>query len=141
MYYFFLLYIHIYNIQGPKSIQKAYDNLSIFAVFLNQAYLDEVAVEDVLDESLHEEIERIEENQIYWLLCKLQIAMEAHPDSSIDPTVTDSVMHSKYKAISDRSARHIRDYVILREFSDLLYYLHLEFKLLRGNALKALEYL
>ena len=103
--------------------KRAYQWVAIAAVFLEQVRLDENRYEERDYVSF---IESIEDRGLYRLLCFLQLDLLSN-GSSLDSKLTKEAMKQKYRNIGEQSMRHIRDYIIFRDTTKIMSYLHFTF--------------
>ncbi|XP_015786706.1 uncharacterized protein LOC107363929 [Tetranychus urticae] len=100
--------------EEADGLKRSFKYLQYFAVGFEQIVLDQC----IHEESLKEEFQEIE-NHLRQLLCELQLGMwfrEVAPEDHIG----QEIMAQEYRDISDRSRRLIRDYLLLRDFAQLV---------------------
>ena len=114
------------------SLERTYEDLSRAAVFLEQTRRDEMLYENIYGTSMHEQIENIEQRYMFPLLCHLETAMFTH-GGSIRTMVEREIMPDSIRDLSNRSLRHNRDYIVLRELEKVLLYVWTEFNLLHTH--------
>lgn len=108
-------------LQPQKGNDQVYDDIARMAVFIEQARLDEFGQEaGQSDHSFHGHYMEIE-NNIYHLLCALQLAMDRQ-GQEVSQDVTADIMTLSFRDISDRARRRERDFIIARDSCDVLHH-------------------
>ena len=114
------------------SLERTYEDLSRTAVFLEQTRRDELLYENIYGTSMHGQIESIEQRYMYPLLCHLETAMFTHGGST-KTLIEREIMPDSIRDLSNRSLRHNRDYIVLRELEKVLWYVSTEYSLLHSH--------
>ncbi|XP_053204712.1 uncharacterized protein LOC128389190 [Panonychus citri] len=100
--------------EEPDALRKSFKYLQYFAVGLEQINLDQV----LHDGSLIDEFREIEDH-LRQLLCELQLGMW-YREISPEDHIGQEIMAQEYRDISDDSRRLIRDYLLVRDLSQLV---------------------
>ena len=106
----------IFSRKVTEVILGDYHQLSVMAVYWEKMIQDEVQYEY----GEYENDMRTAENKLYQIMCTMYTAIYNVLHSSIDSYVQRSVMLDEYRNIMNRSARHIRDYIIARDTTRIL---------------------
>ena len=103
-----------------------------FAVHLEAMGIDE-SIEQRTHLSFHKEVKELEDNFVYWLLCKLKSTMQGH---GIAPNtrVTRDILE-EYHATEARAVRHLRGFIILRDLRNALMYIESAFDVILSRAM------
>jgi len=114
------------------SLHVAYKHLASVAVFIEQATVDE-RLADNEHVSFETELRQLEDDYemgLYWLLCALHRAIHV-AGGNVDHEVVAEVRRIRVLNVDRNAMRHIRDYLVLRDFERLLNRLSIEFTVLR----------
>ncbi|CAG7672456.1 unnamed protein product [Allacma fusca] len=104
-----------------ETLRSMYEGLQKFAVGLEQIVLDQAVYGGNFHQHFHEA-----EFQLKYVLCELQIAMLEKSISHED--ITREIMSQTYRDLDDRTARNLRDWLIFRDYVNVLEYLKQVFK-------------
>jgi hypothetical protein len=104
-----------------ETLRSMYEGLQKFAVGLEQIVLDQAVYGGNFHHHFHEA-----EFQLKYVLCELQIAMLEKSISHED--ITREIMSQTYRDMDDRTARNLRDWLIFRDYVNVLEYLRQVFK-------------
>ena len=98
-------------------VNEAFLDLSKIAVHMEQTRVDEITYEN--SEFVPHYVE-LEEQGIYWLLCELhKLAINLNTEISSD--IRQKMEDVKIDDVANRAIRHVRDYILLRQFRKVLY--------------------
>lgn len=98
-------------------VDEAFLDLSKIAVHLEQTRLDEITYEE--SQFVPHYLE-LEEQGIYWLLCELH-KLAVNLNSAISGDIKQEVEDVQIQDVNSRAIRHMRDYILLRQFHGVLY--------------------
>ena len=113
------------SLQVLTLLRTSHDWLMRFAVYIEQMRIDESTERDQLGDSfsLLSEVEELEEDAIYWLLCKLKSAMQGHgiaPEELVGREIYNERYH---QYASNRALRHTKNLIVLRDLRAALTYM------------------
>jgi len=129
------LYHFVDDCQLEVVLHTAFERLARVSVFLEQARVGETTAinENVSFETELRVLEDDPETGLYWLLCAIHRAMYAAGSRPIvDRDVVAGVRRVRVPNVDRNALRHVRDYLVLRDFRRLLNRLSIEFAALRN---------
>ena len=120
------------RVQVLTTLHNAFEQLSRVAVFLEQARLGESLAQNEIS-SFERHLATIEddnESGLYWILCVMhKLILSA--GSQLDDNVINDVLKMNVEEVERNALRHVRDYIVLRDFEKLLDRLSIDFIVVR----------
>ena len=112
--------------QTIETILQGFRDLAKVSVYLEQMRFDDITYES---SSMLNHYDNLQEQGVYWLLCELhKLATSLNRDITSD--VIEEVESVEVTDIKTRSQRHMRDYIVLRDFDKILYSVIIKFGIL-----------
>ena len=100
-----------------EMVDDTFLDLAKIAVHLEQTRLDEITYEESAF-VLH--FLELEEQGIYWLLCELY-KVAVNLNTEISSEIKQDIESVQIRDVNSRAIRHMRDYILLRQFRGVLY--------------------
>ena len=98
-------------------VDEAFSDLAKMAVHMEQTRLDEITYEE---SQFVPHFLELEEQGIYWLLCELH-KLAINLNTEISSGIKQEVESMQIRDVQSRAIRHMRDYILLRQFRGVLY--------------------
>ena len=98
-------------------IDESFLDLAKIAVHMEQTRLDEITYEGSQFVTHYLELE---EQGIYWLLCEMH-KVAVNLNREINNDIKQEVASVQIRDVNSRAIRHMRDYILLRQFRAVLY--------------------
>ena len=113
------------------TLAAAFKNLARVAVFLEHVTIEENLVdENISFETELQILQDASDTGLHWLLCSVHQAIHV-TGHSVNHDVMNELNHIRVPNVDRDALRHVRDYLVLRDFERLLRRLSIEFAVLR----------